>query len=183
MTLPDLATARLSLRPRTLEDLDFCVAMDLDPQVHRYIFERPPELVAQRNAVKARMTSGAPTIGGYWMVAALEAPPKPLGWCALFPLEQTGQMELAYRYLPAAWGRGIATEAGRAVLAHGFGALRLDPIVAVTHPENEGSKRVLQKLGFRYQGMATHYNRRVASFRLYCASFAAKAAEASAAAQ
>ncbi|HUN51304.1 MAG TPA: GNAT family N-acetyltransferase [Candidatus Sulfotelmatobacter sp.] len=182
MPLPVLQTPRLTLRPRTIDDLDACVAMDLDPQVHRYIFARPPEPVAQRNAVKARMTSGAPAIGGYWMVLRRDEAAA-LGWCALFPLENSGQVELAYRYRPEAWGQGIATEAARAVLDYGFGVLKLDPIVAVTHPENEGSKRVLAKLGFRYQGAATHYNRRVSTFRLFRASYLAKAAAGAKAAQ
>jgi RimJ/RimL family protein N-acetyltransferase len=179
MPLPVLETARLTLRPRTIDDLDACVALDLDPAVHRYIFERAPELVAHRNAVKARMSGGWPPVGGYWMVGLKDAADA-LGWCALFPLENTGQIELAYRYVQAAWGRGIATEAARAVLVYGFSVLKLDPVVAVTHPDNEGSKRVLAKLGFRYQGAATHYNRRVSAFRLFRASYLANAAAKSA---
>ena len=182
MPLPVLETERLMLRPRTIEDLDACVAMDLDPRVHRYIFERAPEPVAHRNALTARMTSGAPAVGGYWMVAR-QGEADALGWCALFPLENTGQIELAYRYRPEAWGQGVATEAARAALAYGFGVLKLDPIVAVTHPENEGSKRVLAKLGFRYQGAATHYNRRVSAFRLFRASYLARASGGAKAAQ
>ena len=186
MPVSALETARLILRPRSIDDLDACVAMDLDPLVHRYIFERAPEPVAHRNAVKARMSGGWPPVGGYWMVARKDAPGD-LGWCGLFPLENTGQIELAYRYVQAAWGQGIATEAARAVLDYGFGVLKLDPIVAVTHPENAGSKRVLTKLGFRYQGAATHYNRRVSAFRLFRASYlataVAKSAQADEAAQ
>jgi RimJ/RimL family protein N-acetyltransferase len=179
MPVPSLETDRLSLRPRSIEDLDACVAMDLDPQVHRYIFERAPELVAHRNAVKARMSGGWPPVGGYWMVE-FKGTANALGWCALFPLENTGQIELGYRYVTSAWGQGVATEAARAVLDYGFSVLKLDPIVAVTHPENAGSKGVLAKLGFRYQGMATHYNRRVSAFRLFRASYLAKTAAKSA---
>jgi RimJ/RimL family protein N-acetyltransferase len=43
---PALDTERLRLRPRGLDDLEASVAMDLDPEVHRYIFAAPPDPVA-----------------------------------------------------------------------------------------------------------------------------------------
>ncbi len=89
-----------------------------------------------------------------------------LGWCGLFPLEESGLIELGYRYVRAAWGRGIATEAAGAVLEHGFKALRLDPIVAVAHPDNLASLRVLDKLGFHGQGRTRYYDTEVAYYRL-----------------
>ena len=54
-------------------------------------------------------------------------------------------------------GQGVATEAGRAALEFGFGALGLDHVVAVVRPENAGSKRVLDKLGLRFDHIADHY--------------------------
>jgi RimJ/RimL family protein N-acetyltransferase len=90
-----------------------------------------------------------------------------LGWCGIFPLEDSGLIELGYRYRRAGWGRGIATDAARAVLAHGFGVLRLDPIVAVAHPDNLASRRVLGKLGFQHVGPARYYGTEVAFYRLH----------------
>jgi RimJ/RimL family protein N-acetyltransferase len=45
------------------------------------------------------------------------------------------------------WGRGLATEAGREALQHGFEHLGLQEIVAFTLPANKRSRRVMEKLG------------------------------------
>ncbi len=118
---PELATARLRLRPRTPDDLEANLAMDLDPEVHRYIFLRGPPGPggAPRGAARAdrvRLARAGRPVGG--RVAgrgrAFSA------GAALFPLEDSGLIEIGYRYVRAAWGQGVATEAGRAVLDHGF---------------------------------------------------------------
>jgi Acetyltransferase (GNAT) domain len=50
-----------------------------------------------------------------------------------------------------AWGHGYATEAGRAVRDEAFERLELDSIVAVYHPENGPSGRVMGKLGMEFE--------------------------------
>jgi ribosomal-protein-alanine N-acetyltransferase len=73
-------------------------------------------------------------------------------------------VEVAYRLARSAWGRGIATEAAEALVAHALGALGLPRVVAVTYPENRASQRVLDKLGFErrgllmYKGVRTTYH-------------------------
>jgi RimJ/RimL family protein N-acetyltransferase len=94
-----------------------------------------------------------------------------LGWCCLVPLEDSGLIEIGYRYVRAAWGQGVATEAGRAVLDHGFRALGLDPIVAVARPENLASRRVLEKLGLGYAGLRFHYGLDLAFYTLARANY------------
>jgi [ribosomal protein S5]-alanine N-acetyltransferase len=96
-----------------------------------------------------------------------------LGWCGLFPLEHSGLIEIGYRYVRAAWGQGVATEAARAVLDHGFGTLAIDPIVAVAHPDNRGSRRVLEKIGLRQAGEAWHYGKWLPFYRLTRAAWLA----------
>jgi RimJ/RimL family protein N-acetyltransferase len=59
-------------------------------------------------------------------------------------------IELGYRYIKSAWGRGYATEAARAVLTAGFSLPQLDQVWACSHPDNPASIRVLEKLGFVY---------------------------------
>jgi len=59
-----------------------------------------------------------------------------------------GEAELGYLFLPAAWGRGYATEACAAALDWFAGALPYEPMVLSTQTANEGSLRVATKLGF-----------------------------------
>ncbi len=161
-----LTTQRLRLRPRTMADLEACVAMDLDPDVHRFIYgNRPPDPVQHRAQLRARIAAAWPAKGGIWVVEWQDAPGF-LGWCGLFPLEASGLIEIGYRYVPGAWGQGIATEAARAVLDHGFRDLGFDPIVAVTHPANLGSQHVLEKIGLNARGSAFHYGQWLSFFHL-----------------
>jgi RimJ/RimL family protein N-acetyltransferase len=166
MPLAVLRTKRLRLRPRTLADLEACVAMDLDPEVHRFIFgDCPPDGTEHRARVRAQIASGWPAEGGIWVVEWRHARGF-LGWCGLFPLENAGPIEIGYRYVQSAWGRGIATEAARALVDHGFRALGFDPIVGVTHPANLASQRVLEKIGLKPRGAACHYGQVVRLFEL-----------------
>lgn len=167
-----LQTEHLRLRPRTLADVDASLAMDLDPRVHRYIFAEAPDPDRHREQIRARIASGWPPTGGVWVVER-QSESGFLGWCGLFPLEHCGLIEIGYRYLPAAWGQGIASEAARAVLDHGFRALAIDPIVGVTHPDNRASQRVLEKIGLRPAGEAFHYGQWLRFFHLSRAQYLA----------
>jgi RimJ/RimL family protein N-acetyltransferase len=164
---PVLLTERLRLRPRTAADLDANLAMDLDPEVHRYVYiHGPPDPVVHRRELARQIEQGWPAPEGALWVVEERAQPGFLGWCAVFPLQHTQQIELGYRYARQAWGRGIATEAGRAVLTHAFRELAIDPLVGVTHPDNRQSRHVLEKLGFRYRGLAWYYDTHLTLYRL-----------------
>ncbi len=173
MLQPLLETPRLILRPRGLGDLEANMAMDMDPRVHRYIYgDTPPDPEAHSRRLRGQIEGDWPARGGLWVVEE-RATPGFLGWCALVPLEDSGFVEIGYRYVPDAWGRGIATEAARAVFDHGFRVLGFDPIVAVSHPQNAASHRVLLKIGLRRQGTAFHYGQDLAFFRLDAADYLA----------
>ncbi|WP_420863658.1 GNAT family N-acetyltransferase [Algirhabdus cladophorae] len=58
--------------------------------------------------------------------------------------------DFGYYLTPAFWGRGLATEAGRAVLETYFQQTQANQIGAGYFPNNAPSKRVLDKLGFKY---------------------------------
>ena len=79
-----------------------------------------------------------------------------VGDTGLQMLEGGPDVEVGWRMAPDRRGRGYATEAARAALAAGFGELGLDRIVAVTHPENAASRRVMEKLGMTLIGPGRH---------------------------
>jgi RimJ/RimL family protein N-acetyltransferase len=56
--------------------------------------------------------------------------------------------EVGWALDPAWWGRGIATEAGRASVEWGFGALDYARVVSITTEANLASRSVMAKLGF-----------------------------------
>lgn len=172
MIAPALSTPRLRLRARTLDDVEANLAMDMDPAVQRHLpnlHDRSPD--AHRKELTDRILDGWPRTGALWVVEwrdpqAAGGPAGFLGWCALFPLQESGLIEIGYRYVPAVWGRGVATEAGRAVLDHGFRVMGFDPIVGVTAPENLASQNVLTKIGLRPEGRQFHYGLMLPFFAL-----------------
>lgn len=68
--------------------------------------------------------------------------------------DSDGEVEIGWHFHPDSWGKGLATEAAGAVLAHGRRA-GLDEVWAVTHLDNERSAAVCRKIGMRLLGV-TH---------------------------
>ncbi|HEU0029636.1 MAG TPA: GNAT family N-acetyltransferase [Kofleriaceae bacterium] len=74
-----------------------------------------------------------------------------VGCCGLKPRDPAQRIfELGFYLRPMWWGQGLAVEAGRAVIAHAFDTLGAASLFAGHHPENHGSRRTLEKLGFAY---------------------------------
>jgi len=71
-----------------------------------------------------------------------------LGRCGLRPDSETPETELAFAFVRAAWGRGIATEAARAVLAWAI-TNGLQRVTGRALASNIGFQRVLEKVGMR----------------------------------
>jgi RimJ/RimL family protein N-acetyltransferase len=82
-----------------------------------------------------------------------------VGFSGVKYVPEIGDTELGYRFLPEFWGMGLATEAGHASIEFARADLGLRRLVAMVHPDNEASARVLKKLGFavekqlRYSGL------------------------------
>ncbi len=74
-----------------------------------------------------------------------------VGCCGLRPYRAEEQIhELGFHLRPKYWGRGLAPEAARAVIDFAFETVGAKGLSAGHHPENGASKKVLEKLGFRY---------------------------------
>jgi len=83
----------------------------------------------------------------YWPIF-LEAG-EHVGCCGLKP-RAPNVHELGFYLRPALWNRGLAVEAARGVIEYAFDRLGAEALFAGHHPENQGSRRTLEKLGFRY---------------------------------
>lgn len=65
---------------------------------------------------------------------------------------QTREAEVGYTLRRDHWGQGYASEAAKAIVLFGFATLGLHRIYATTSPLNVASQRVLERLGFTYEG-------------------------------
>jgi RimJ/RimL family protein N-acetyltransferase len=145
--LPTFHTPRLTVRPRTIDDLEACLAMDRDPAVTRFIDGPWADPATHRQFVEARIRYDFPPGMGYWTVLAPEGF---AGWILLTPLNLHGpEIEIGWRLIRCLWGGGYATEAARPVLAHALSALGLPEVIADIDPANAASAGVARKLGMR----------------------------------
>ena len=87
-----------------------------------------------------------------------------IGFAGLKHLEDLGEVDLGYRLLPASWGLGLATEAGRAILDYGGTCLGLSQVIALVVPENVASVRVLEKLGLSFEKLFEYQGHPVAKY-------------------
>ena len=154
-----LETARLRLRPLTLDDVDaYYAGISSDPDVMRYL----------PGGDKARQRSDSEWVITYFMQHAKlhgfgiwgveeKSSGRLLGHAGLEYIPNAQEVEIAYTLAKAAWGRGYATEAARASLQYGFEALNLDAIYGLSFPANVASQHVMQKLGMKYEGITDRY--------------------------
>lgn len=73
-----------------------------------------------------------------------------VGLSGVQPLGTTGDLEIGWVFAREVWGRGYATEAGRAAMDHVLITLGRPRVVAIIDPDNVASKRVAQRLGMQY---------------------------------
>jgi [ribosomal protein S5]-alanine N-acetyltransferase len=59
--------------------------------------------------------------------------------------------EIGWRLAPEYWGQGLATEAARVVLEHGFQELSFQRVIATVQAENRASIRVIEKLDMQHE--------------------------------
>lgn len=153
-------TERLYLRAFVPEDAEMIYRLNSDPDVMRHMPDHAKANASRESAermVERSMSSYEAHPGlGIWPTC-LREDDACIGWTCLKQLDDTDEIELGYRFFPEHWGKGLATEISREVVRYGFEDLGLQCIVGITHPENAASRRVLEKVGFRYERDAHHY--------------------------
>jgi RimJ/RimL family protein N-acetyltransferase len=147
-------TDRLWLREFVPEDAQAVFEVGSDPRVMQHLGENPLASVAEAEAVIRQhpMADYRKYGFGRWAVVA-KAEARVIGMAGLKYLPDLGEVDLGYRLLPAYWGRGLATEAGRASLRYGFQTLGLPRIIGLVDPANVRSVRVLERCGRTFEKM------------------------------
>jgi RimJ/RimL family protein N-acetyltransferase len=138
------------LLPAGHEHLELFAALNADPEVMRFLLGRPATRAeveaewAERLGVRTDVGRGL----GYWV--GFEGDVFVGWWSASSYAPDPSVSGVGYRLVRSAWGRGLATEGARAMVAHAFTVPGLDRIFASTMAVNEPSRRVLAKVGFRH---------------------------------
>ncbi|MFT2753808.1 GNAT family N-acetyltransferase [Clavibacter sp. Sh2088] len=181
--MPDLATDRLLLRRFTDADAPFLLDLHARPEVMRWIGTGAVQTdPAQAAARAARYAALDHPVRGIWaiedrdggallgtlLLKDLPASTAPLASDDPAPRDarEEGETEIGWHLHPDAWGRGVATEAARRVLAHAEEG-GLTRVLAVTNPANAPSQAVCRRIGMRPLGRTRgYYDKECALFRV-----------------
>ncbi len=149
-----MRTERLILRRLTTDDATFIFELVNEPSFIQNIGDR--NVRTQEDAVgyiqKGPMASYAQHGFGLYLVE-LKDSLIPIGISGVLKRETLEHPDIGFAFLPRFWGRGYAFESAAAVMTHARTVLGLNQIAAITSPDNERSIKLLEKLGFEFQGM------------------------------
>jgi RimJ/RimL family protein N-acetyltransferase len=153
----EVRTERLLLRQWRDSDVEPLAEIYAHPDVEEQLVPTSPEQTAEQVArFRTRWDEGEPSL---WAVDEL-ATGRFIGRIGLIrPSEwELGghPVEVGWTLARDVWGRGYATEGGRAGLDAGFAHLADDEIISFTRPTNVASRAVMDKLGLTYRGETTY---------------------------
>ena len=156
--MPEIETARLMLRRWKESDREPFFRMNADPRVMEFF---PACLTREESdALIGRAEAHFEKHGFGPFAAELRASGELAGFVGLmvpqFEAYFTPCVEIGWRLAARHWNQGLATEGAEAVLELAFGSLRLRELVAFTVPENVRSRRVMEKLGMKFDGEFDH---------------------------
>lgn len=152
---PVLETERLRLRRLTYDDAEQLIAIFNDPDATKYLIMDPPcstreEAISMLDWMQSWFDNKAAL---RWGITLRDADTV-IGTCGFHNLERTHRRcDIGYDLIPAYWNRGYITEATHALVRWCFDNLDLHRIQADCTAGNIGSERVLEKVGFTFEGL------------------------------
>jgi ribosomal-protein-alanine N-acetyltransferase len=147
-----LETERLSLRPITVDDAEFILALLNEPSFLHYIGDKQV-----RNLEDARQYILNGPVASYQrhglglLLAELRESRTPIGMCGLLKRDELPEPDIGFALMPDFWNKGFAFEAAAAVLQDARDRLKLQRILAITSLDNDASIKLLERLGFKFE--------------------------------
>lgn len=153
----ELTTERLLLRALHPHDAPALLTIFSAPQTVKHTEWEPFQTLAEAEWLvnwATNATQQEPRTVFVWGICSRDVEDTDLLGIATLTIRDPSlrQADIGYILSRPAWGRGIATEAARAVIEMGFKQLYLHRITAGCSPENKASARVLEKVGMRREG-------------------------------
>ncbi len=150
-----LETDRLLLRPLELSDTEVMFAMDNNPEVHKYLWQKPTQTIEEtiKTIEYVRKQYERNTIGRFATI--LKETGEFIGWTGIKFVDDhtengnTNFYDYGYRLAEKFWGKGYATEASIAWLDYGFKQMNIEIMNAYTHHNNGASNHILEKVGMK----------------------------------
>lgn len=152
---PELNTERLRLRETTMDDLPDLFLLRNDEKGRQYL-DRPKETMEEvEKKLKGIIESTEKGDNILWTICQPDDP-KMMGTTGLWNFDKTNhRVEIGYSLFPSFWNQGYMSEANQAILKYAFEKMKVHSIKANINPQNMGSKRVLEKMGFKQEAYFT----------------------------
>jgi RimJ/RimL family protein N-acetyltransferase len=151
---PIIETNRLRLFEFGPGDASFVLHLVNTPKWISFIGDRGVRTIEDAvRYIEERIISSYRRFGFGLYLVKLRESAAPLGMCGLVRREHLNDVDLGFAFLPEYEKSGYATEAATAVLEYARRSLMLKRIVAITMKDNEGSIRLLRKLGLQFEKM------------------------------
>lgn len=150
-----IETDRLILRNFRHSDAEALFEIDSNPLVHKYLGNNPIKSIEQIHHIidSVQLQYKENGIGRWAVIEKVSS--KFVGWSGLKFVTEEDNLDIpyydvGYRLHPDSWGKGYATESGRAAIKYGFEELGLTEIWGTCHEENSASRKSLEKCGLRF---------------------------------
>lgn len=146
-----VSTERLEIRAWQLDDRPALERMVADSDMMRHLTHGRAWVPDEIDEFLQRQTTQLASHGICMGPMVLRGGTDIIGVAGIQPLDLPGEYELGWWVWKVHWGRGYASEAGRALAAFAEREMGLARLVAVIDPDNMASIRVAEKIGMRYE--------------------------------
>jgi ribosomal-protein-alanine N-acetyltransferase len=153
-----LKTNRLVLRPLSEDDAQSIYENVKENDIAKWLI-RLPQPYPSDGAIKFIRKSEENMKKGmsYELAVRLKSNNELIGVMSFCEVDKKNKnAEIGYWVTKKYWNMGYATEAGKRLLEFGYNVLNLERIFAKCVPENAPSKKVLEKIGMKYEGNFRH---------------------------
>jgi RimJ/RimL family protein N-acetyltransferase len=151
-----IETERLILRDLRLTDLEGMFALDSDPEVHTYLGNKPVKTIDESKKILESVLTQYKERGIGRFAVIEKSSGDFVGWSGLRLNTEynmngyTKYYDVGYRLIKQYWGKGYATESGKASIEYAFNIMKLPEIFATTELGNQASHNALLKIGLHY---------------------------------
>ena len=159
MKIAPIYTPRLVLRELEIGDFEGIHAYSSDPQVVRHLPFGPNTPEQTRDFIECAIADSDHKNRRDFIMAVQLIDGKVIGSCGLnVHKEPVNAHKASIGYVLASeyWNRGYATESCNALCEFAFKGLQLHKVYSKVAPDNQASIKVLEKLGFRREGLLRH---------------------------
>jgi ribosomal-protein-alanine N-acetyltransferase len=153
---PEIRTKQLVLRQPTMKDVEWYFEFFSRPEIVWGGGEAAPKnMVVARKEFKEYLVDIYRKRRGFRWIVTLKGDSHPIGSLGFYNWDRprSYQAEIGYDLAMEHWGKGLMTEAMKAVIDFGFEKMELNRIEVYIMPRNRRSIRLVKRLGFRREGL------------------------------